>query len=80
VTLGTVPSQPTYRVELASFNAYQLDEYWVVQCIATISDEGGFPVSIDTDITEFFTVNWVSMDVVLVSGGGGGGGGGGEDV
>jgi hypothetical protein len=76
VTLGTVPSQPTYRVELASFKAYKFGEYWVVQCIATISDEGGLPVSIDTDITGFFTVNWVSMDVILS---GGGGGGGGED-
>jgi hypothetical protein len=74
VTLGAAPD-PTYQVSLASFQAYVSAQYWAVQCIATISDAAGDPVLIDTNIPGFFSVNWISMEVVLIGDGGGGGGG-----
>jgi hypothetical protein len=74
VTLGAAPD-PTYRVELASFQAVVVSEFWAVQCIATIYDAAGDPVLINTNIPGFFSVNWISMEAVPVGGGGGGGGG-----
>jgi hypothetical protein len=78
VTLGAAPD-PTYRVELASFQAVAFAEFWAVQCIATIYDAAGDPVLIDTNIPGFFNVNWISMGVVPIGDGGGGGGGEGKD-
>jgi hypothetical protein len=74
VTLGATPD-PTYQVSLASFRVFVSAQFWTVECIATICDAAGDPVLLDSNIPGFFSVSWVSMEVVPTGDGLGGGGG-----
>jgi len=62
VTLA-VPSGSGAYVEIVSVNIYQSGQYWAVDVTCSVTSDGdSTPITIDTDLTNFFQVDYLTMN------------------